>query len=63
MEELNAQDAPAKASTLCCMTRCLEAESNFVNEKPLLQLKIEAGGHWCFFLLKFHRELDPIEQY
>jgi transposase len=45
----------------CCMQRVLSLQSDFVNEKPLLQLVIEKAGHKCLFLPKFHCELNPIE--
>jgi hypothetical protein len=43
------------------MQRVLSLQSDFVNEKPLLQLMIEKAGHKCLFLPKFHCELNPIE--
>ncbi|KAF8580621.1 hypothetical protein K439DRAFT_1356652, partial [Ramaria rubella] len=36
---------------------------DFKAEKPLLQITIEAAGHQCYFLPKFHCELNPIEMY
>lgn len=45
----------------CCMQRVLSLQSDFQNEKPLLQLIIEQAGHKCVFLPKFHCELNPIE--
>ena len=44
-----------------CMQRVLSLQSDFLNEKPLLQLVIEKAGHKCLFLPKFHCELNPIE--
>ncbi|CAK5269391.1 unnamed protein product, partial [Mycena citricolor] len=34
---------------------------DFLAEKPLFQVIIEKEGHKCFFLPKFHCELNPIE--
>ena len=45
----------------CCMQRVLSLQPDFRAEKPLLQLVIEKAGHKCFFLPKFHCELNPIE--
>ncbi|KAF8578237.1 hypothetical protein K439DRAFT_1648813 [Ramaria rubella] len=53
---------PGTSST-CCMQKCLSEQADFKAEKPLLQLTIEAAGHRCYFLLKFHCELNPIEMY
>ncbi|KIJ30893.1 hypothetical protein M422DRAFT_267500 [Sphaerobolus stellatus SS14] len=50
-------------SITCCMRRFLTEQSDFKAEKPLIQLVIEAAGHKCFFLPKFHCELNPIEMY
>lgn len=47
--------------TECCMRRVLELQEDFAKEKPLLQIVIEEKGHKCFFLPKFHCELNPIE--
>jgi hypothetical protein len=47
--------------TDCCMQRLLSLQTDFKNEKPLLQLIIEGAGHTCLFLPKFHCELNPIE--
>lgn len=45
------------------MEKCLATELDFVAEKPLLQLVIEAAGHLCILLPKFHCELNPIEMH
>ncbi|KAF8599613.1 hypothetical protein BDV93DRAFT_449148 [Ceratobasidium sp. AG-I] len=47
----------------CCMEKCLATESDFQAEKPMLQLVVEAAGHKCILLPKFHCELNPIEMY
>lgn len=50
-------------STTCCMGKVLSLQADFLAEKPQLQLVIEAAGHKCYFLPKFHCELNPIEMY
>jgi len=45
----------------CCMQHVLSLQPYFWAEKPLLQLVIEKAGHKCFFLPKFHCQLNPIE--
>jgi hypothetical protein len=47
----------------CCASKILSLQSDFMNEKPLLQMVIEEAGHICLFLPKFHCELNPIELY
>lgn len=47
----------------CCMWKVLLEQTDFLTEKPLLQIVIEAAGHKCYFLPKFHCELNPIEMY
>ena len=41
----------------------LSHQADFLAEKPRLQTVIEAAGHKCYFLPKFHCELNPIEMY
>ncbi|EFP79041.1 uncharacterized protein PGTG_04997 [Puccinia graminis f. sp. tritici CRL 75-36-700-3] len=48
-------------STNCCWSKILSQQSDFINERPLLQTIIEDAGHICLFLPKFHCELNPIE--
>ncbi|KIJ35649.1 hypothetical protein M422DRAFT_262048 [Sphaerobolus stellatus SS14] len=50
-------------SNTCCMRKALECQQNFRHEQPLLQQVIEQAGHKCYFLPKFHCELNPIEMY
>jgi len=47
----------------CCMRKALESQQDFKSEKPLLQIVLEDAGHKCYFLPKFHCELNPIETY
>ncbi|KIO33209.1 hypothetical protein M407DRAFT_65838 [Tulasnella calospora MUT 4182] len=51
----------SRGNVYCCMERCLVNQQDFRLEKPLMQLEIEAAGHLCLFLPKFHCELNPIE--
>lgn len=51
------------ADPMCCAAKILSLQSDFANEKPLLQKVIEEAGHICVFLPKFHCELNPIELY
>lgn len=63
-ENLDGDDLDGeKESIYCCMEKCLLNQDDFRNEKPLLQLEIDAAGHLCLFLPKFHCELNPIEMY
>ncbi|EFP80427.2 uncharacterized protein PGTG_06383 [Puccinia graminis f. sp. tritici CRL 75-36-700-3] len=48
-------------TTPCCWFRVMQLQSDFQNERPLLQTIIEDAGHICLFLPKFHCELNPIE--
>ncbi|KIJ38195.1 hypothetical protein M422DRAFT_176882, partial [Sphaerobolus stellatus SS14] len=43
--------------------KSLECQQDFGDEKPLLQQIIENAGHKCYFIPKFHCELNPIEMY
>ncbi|KAI0092204.1 hypothetical protein BDY19DRAFT_928836 [Irpex rosettiformis] len=54
---------PVSTSTHCCMTRVLSLQANFRSEKPMIQLFLEAAGHSCYFIPKFHCEFNPIEMY
>ena len=47
--------------TDCCNKRILEHQPDFQQQKSLVQEVIEAAGHLCIFLLKFHCELNFIE--
>ena len=49
--------------TDCCMRKLLASQQDFKEEKPLIQIIIERAGHKCWFLPKFHCELNPIEMY
>ena len=45
----------------CCAKKILEHEPDFKSQKSLVQEVIEAAGHLCIFLPKFHCELNFIE--
>jgi transposase len=45
----------------CCNSRILELQPDFKEQKSLVQEVIEAVGHLCIFLPKFHCELNFIE--
>jgi hypothetical protein len=47
--------------TNCCLKRILELQPDFAEQKPLVQDVIEAAGHLCIFLPKYHCELNFIE--
>jgi hypothetical protein len=47
--------------TDCCNKRILECQNDFKQQKSLVQETIEAAGHLCIFLPKFHCELNYIE--
>jgi hypothetical protein len=46
---------------MCCWSKILLLQSNFLIEQPLLQSIIEDAGHIFLFLPKFHCELNLIE--
>ena len=48
-------------ATDCCSKRTLELQPDFQQQKSLVQEVIEAAGHLCLFLPKFHCELNYIE--
>ena len=48
-------------ATACCNKHILELQADFQQQKSLVQEVIEAAGHLCIFLPKFHCELNFIE--
>ena len=48
-------------SDSCCGKRILELQPDFQQQKSLVQEVIEAAGHLCILLPKFHCELNFIE--
>lgn len=51
----------AHGATDCCATKILSLQPDFVAQKSLVQEVIEAAGHLCIFLPKYHCELNFIE--
>ncbi|EIM79857.1 uncharacterized protein STEHIDRAFT_69027 [Stereum hirsutum FP-91666 SS1] len=47
----------------CCGKRVLELQPDFKAQKSLVQEVIEAAGHLCIFLPKYHCELNFIEYF
>ncbi|PPQ84825.1 hypothetical protein CVT24_013261, partial [Panaeolus cyanescens] len=47
----------------CCAKRILEAQPDFQGQRSLVQEVIEAAGHVCLILPKFHCELNFIEHH
>ena len=45
------------------MRKVLSLQADFQAEIPRLQQIIQDAGHKCYFLPKFHCELNPIEMY
>jgi len=54
--------SPEKSPT-CCMHKVLSLQADFRAEIPWLQQIIQDAGHKCYFLPKFHCELNPFEMY
>lgn len=48
-------------SKACCNKRILELQPDFQEQQSMVQEVIEAAGHLCIFLPKFHCELNFIE--
>ncbi|KAF8230909.1 hypothetical protein L208DRAFT_1473084 [Tricholoma matsutake] len=48
-------------SVACCCKQILELQPNFQEQQSLVQEVIQAAGHLCIFLSKFHCELNFIE--
>ncbi|EGO05026.1 hypothetical protein SERLA73DRAFT_118684 [Serpula lacrymans var. lacrymans S7.3] len=47
----------------CCMQKVLSLQKDFMSERPLLQVLIKDAGHRCYFLPKYHCELNHIDMY
>ncbi|KAF4621818.1 hypothetical protein D9613_012166 [Agrocybe pediades] len=62
-EEADEDDVVVVTGATCCMRKVLSEQDDFRLQKPLLQVVIEEAGHKCYFLPKFHCELNPIEMY
>ncbi len=48
-------------NTDCCLACILSWQSDFVNQKSMIETLVEKAGHLCMFLPKFHCGLNPIE--
>jgi hypothetical protein len=48
-------------ATDCCAKCILDLQTDFLEQKSLIQEVIEKAGHLCIFLPKFHCELNFIE--
>src|SRR5258708_6842606 len=48
-------------NTDCCLACILSWQSDFVNQKSMIETLVEKAGHLCMFLPKFHCKLNPIE--
>jgi hypothetical protein len=45
----------------CCAKQILDLQLDFLAQRSLVQEVIEAVGHFCIFLPKFHCEFNFIE--
>lgn len=63
LDDLADNVPPPKDDEWCCAKQVLSRQQDFVEEKSLLQHRIEERGHKCLFLPKFHCELNAIELY
>ncbi|TDL14382.1 hypothetical protein BD410DRAFT_817185 [Rickenella mellea] len=65
LEQAMAQAPPEDLSEdkWCCMKKVLSNQTDFIEEKPMIQLYLERRGHICVFFPKFHCELNAIEMY
>ena len=50
-----------KPRSRCCLRRVMSLQSDFKNERPLVEKTLALAGIDCLFLPKFHCELNPIE--
>jgi len=57
---MHCKNCPIDA-TSCCAKRILDLQPDFEEQRSLVQEVIEAAGHLCIFLPKFHCELNFIE--
>jgi len=60
---MKCRDRCVVGSVNCCAKRLLEVEPDFREQCSLVQEVIEAAGHLCIFLPKFHCELNFIEYF
>jgi transposase len=60
---MKCRDKCPVGSNSCCAKRLLERQPDFQEQCSLVQEVIEAAGHLCIFLPKFHCELNFIEYF
>ncbi len=60
---MQCRDKCASESVTCCATRILDFQPDFKEQRSLVQEVIEAAGHMCIFLPKYHCELNFIEYF
>ena len=60
---MKCQDKCRVDSGNCCAKRLLEVQPDFQEQRSLVWEVIEAAGHLCIFLPKFHCELNFIEYF
>ncbi|KIK54954.1 hypothetical protein GYMLUDRAFT_176490 [Collybiopsis luxurians FD-317 M1] len=53
----------AEESTDCCARCILQLQPDFVEQKSCIQEIIEAAGHICIMLLKYHCKINFIEYF
>ena len=58
---MQCKDTCAVEATDCCAKRILDLQPDFQEQRSLVQEVIDAAGHLCIFLPKFHCELNFIE--
>jgi hypothetical protein len=60
-DRLRTQCTKGCTSNDCCAKRILDIQPDFKAQKSLVRKVIEAAGHMCIFLPKFHCELNFIK--
>jgi len=60
-DKLRMQCKDGCVTNSCCAKQIPELQLDFKEQKSLMQEVIEAAGHLCIFLPKFHCELNYIE--
>ena len=53
----------ACTSDTCCACCIIKCQPDFKEQQSLVQETIDAAGHYCIFLLKYHCELNFIEYF
>ena len=60
---MKCRDKCPVGSVTCCAKRLLEIQPDFQEQNSLIQEVIDAAGHLCIFLPKFHCKLNFIEYF